>query len=102
MNKVEKEFCDKGIVQPDGSWIIFPKAIAVEFVEACRRESIGILGIDGFLLHPNSGIQLFQEYSIDFSSKFYPKMADFNCWDEAIMFLQNQSNEFHFEIVCDN
>ena len=101
MNKVEKEFWDKGIVQPGGLWIIFLKAIAIEFVEACRRESIEILGIDGFLLHPNNRIQPFQEYSIDFSSKSYPKKVEFNCWDEAKMFLQNQSNEFYFEIVCD-
>lgn len=42
MNKVEKEFWGKGIVQPGGLWIIFSKTIAIEFAEACRKELIEI------------------------------------------------------------
>jgi hypothetical protein len=100
MNEIEKKFWERGISQ--GLWVVFSREVAIEFVEACRKESIEIFGIDGFLLHPNNGIQPFMEYSIDFSSTSYPKKIDFNCWDEAIMFLQRQSNEFHFEIVCDD
>ena len=100
MNKVEKKFWERGVSR--GLWVVFPMDIAIEFVEACQCESIEILGIDGFFLHPNNRIQQFQEYSIDYTSKSYLKKDNFNCWNEAINFLKKQSNEFYFEIVCDD
>jgi hypothetical protein len=65
MNKIEKEFWEKGIFR--GTLIVFPKDIDIELIKACKRESVEILGIDGFLLHPDNGIQPFLEYSIDFT-----------------------------------
>jgi len=71
MNKIEKEFWGKGVSQ--GLWVVFPKDVAIEFIKACKRESIRILGIDGILLQPDERLQPFQECSIDFTSKPYVK-----------------------------
>ena len=59
MNNFKKKFWEKGVSRD--LWVVFSRDIAIEFVEACQNESIEILGIDGFLLHPNNRIQPFQE-----------------------------------------
>lgn len=101
MNKIEKQFWDKGLVQPSGLWAIFPKSVALEFVKECKNESIKILGIDGFFLYDDGAIQPSQEHSIDFTREPYSTLNDFNVWEATLNFLNMQSDELFFEIVCE-
>jgi len=101
MNKVENEFIEKGavIMRPSGKWFVMSKENSMEFVEACKKESIGILGIDGFYL-VEQGIQPSMENSIDFSDWNYKGSKDSHY--EAIKFLRERDEDLYFEIVCNS
>ncbi len=101
MNIVEKEFIAKGaaIMQPSGKWFVMSKKNSIEFIEACKKESIIILGIDGFYLRED-GIEPSMANSIDFSSSDYKGSKDF--YTASINFLQEKGEDLHFEIVCLN
>ena len=99
MNKVEEEFIKSGavIMRPSGKWFVMSKENSIKFVEACKKESIAILGIDGFYLR-KEGIQPSMANSIDFSSSDYKGSKDF--YKEAIIFLKARDENLYFEIVC--
>ena len=90
MNKVENEFIERGVVimRPSGKWFVMSKSHAMEFVEACKKESIVIIGIDGFYLR-DKGIQPSMANSIDFSSSDYKGNKDF--YAASISFLNESS-----------
>ena len=52
MNKVQIEFSGK--VLKRGAVEMYKKKDALEFVKACQREKIPILGVDGFYITPHS------------------------------------------------
>jgi hypothetical protein len=97
MNKVKKVFVSKGIIQP-GGWFILSKSDAMDFVSACKKENIVILGIDGFFLF-SDGIQPSIEHSVDFSTNHYMQKTD-SIYNDAIEFLKNTNENLFFEIVC--
>jgi hypothetical protein len=95
MNKVEKQFVDRaGVIFQPGGWFILSKANAIEFIEQCQKESIGILGFDGFFLREKGAIQPSMEHSRDYS---YVKTE---VYSTAIDFIKTCGDEMYFEIVC--
>ena len=99
MNKVEQEFIDKGLakMRPNGKWFILTREDSIAFVEACKKESIAILGIDGFYLREEK-IQPSMENGIDFTSSSYNNSK--GIYSDAIDFLNQRDRNMYFEIVC--
>jgi hypothetical protein len=99
MNKVQKKFIEEGLVrmQTGGLWFTMSKENAIKFVEECKKESIIILGIDGFYIRGKQ-IQPTMEFSIDFSSYTYKSLKD--CYEDSIDFLNKINEDLFFEIVC--
>ena len=102
MNKVEILFKDKGInIGTDLHPIyVYTKKNALQFIEECRKESINILGIDGFYIGKDY-IRPSMENSIDYSTESSQKL-NLDVHLESVKFLNAQSNELFFEIVCDD
>jgi len=111
MNKVEERFKDKGIMQ-SGGWFILPKKDAMALVEECEKESIGILGIDGFFVHEDGRLEPSLENTADFS--YFPSQIPFlesknpevvnakNVYEASRAFLKEKDDKMYFEIVCDD
>lgn len=93
VNKVEQIFIEK--VLERGGLFLYSRETALEFVKACRKENIDLLGIDGFSLIDNS-IQPSMADSIDFSSLF----LEGNVYRKAIDFLEIRPSDMVFEILC--
>ena len=95
MNKVEMQFANKALRR--GSILLFRKMDALEFVQACKKQDVDILGIDSFII-TDTTTQPSLEHSVDFSDgNFKPLVSIF---DEATSFLRKQDDRFYFEIVC--
>ena len=103
MNKVEKLFINKGavIMQPNGKWFVMSKQNSIKFIEACAKEQINILGINGFYLHENGGIESNMANSIDFTSSFY-KGDKKNIYENSRQFIESREDDLYFEIVCED
>jgi len=84
-------------MQPGGLWFILSKKDSIDFVEACRRESVRILGLDGFLISRES-IQSGLDDIIDFTSGSYEGSG--NYYDASIGFINSRRDDMYFEIVC--
>ena len=93
MNKVKLKFLDRAIVRP-GGWMVFSKCDAIEFIDACKKEQIPILGIDGFYIDEEHVLPAMAN-SIDYSTGD----TDDNKHEEAINFLLDQDESMYFEIV---
>jgi hypothetical protein len=93
MNRVEKVFKSKAVIK--GGIMLFPKDVAIQFIENCRTEGISILGIDGFYVTGDK-IQPSQDDSIDFSIE---SLVDTH--GKALNFINGRPNGVHFEIVCE-
>ena len=102
MNKVEEQFINKGavIMRPNNKWFVMSKQNSIEFIEACKKEKIRILGIDGFYLHENGGIEPSMANSIDYSSSSY-KGDKNNVYEDGRQFIQSRENNLYFEIICE-
>lgn len=96
MNRVEKIFFDRAVER--GGLLLFTKMIAIKFVEECKRQNLGILGIDGFYISENK-TQPSMENSVDFSSTYYIQKTQ-NIYSDALRFLQTKDENLFFEIVC--
>ena|SRR5688572_30544903 len=94
MNKVELQFLNRANVRP-GGWMVFSKSDAIEFIEACKKEQIPIIGIDGFYVGEDF-IQPSMANSIDYTTG---NNEYENKHEEAINFLLDQDEAMHFEIV---
>jgi hypothetical protein len=99
MNKVQQEFIDKGVVKmrPNDKWFVLDKDNAIDFVKACEKALISILGVDGFYLDEET-IQPSMENSIDFTTSSYKTSK--NVYFDAIAFLNQRDKSMYFEIVC--
>jgi hypothetical protein len=99
MNKIQQEFIDKGAVKmrPNGKWFVLSKENAIAFVEACKRASISILGVDGFYLSDEMILPSMED-SIDFTTPYYKTLKDI--YSDAIEFLNQRDKSMYFEIVC--
>ncbi|MCP5467925.1 MAG: hypothetical protein H7A32_01485 [Deltaproteobacteria bacterium] len=93
MSKLKELFKSKGILQP-GGWFILSKKEAIELIEACNKEKVQILGIDGFFLR-EKGIQPSLEHSVDFS-----ELELEEAYQRSLEFLNQQPEELFFEVVC--
>lgn len=111
MNKVEKLFKDKAVIQ-HGGWAIYTKRDAIDFISACKKENIGILGIDGFfrgkdISHPSipnllvtpDSIQPSMIDSIDFTTAPLKDTVQ-DVYSFSIDFLNKRNDRLFFEIVC--
>ena len=100
MNKVEEQFINKGavIMRPNNKWFVMSKQNSIEFVKACEKEQIQILGIDGFYLHENGGIEPSMANSIDFTSSTY-KGDKKNIYEISQHFILSRENDLYFEII---
>jgi|SRR3569833_682547 len=98
-NKIEAEFIEKGlaIMQSGDRWFILSKKNSIDFIEACRRQSVQILGVDGFVISA-AGKQSSLDDIIDFSSKSYK--GPLNYYDASIEFINDRPDDMYFEIVC--
>ncbi len=89
-------FKEKAIVK--GNLLLFSKENAKSFIEACREDNIGILGIDGFYLKGDA-IQPSSKDSVDFSSTHHRPKND-NRFEEAIEYVEERGDDQVFEITC--
>lgn len=94
MNKVKLQFLDRAIVRP-GGWMVFSKHDAIEFIDACKKEQIQILAIDGFYVGEDF-IQPSMANSIDYT---VDDADNENKHEQAINFLLDQDDSMYFEIV---
>ena len=97
MNKVELLFKQKGI-QRVGTYI-YPKQVAIDFINECRKFNIGILGIDALKIQ-GKFTQPSMNNSIDFTASPYRENIPENVWDAAVAFLKERDDIYYFEIVC--
>jgi hypothetical protein len=100
MNKIEDLFIREGLVQmrPNHRWFVMSRENSIRFIDACEKESIKILGIDGFYLHENGRIEPSMANSIDYSSQAELGINDI--YKEAWKFIQIRSDHLYFEITC--
>jgi hypothetical protein len=94
MNNVELIFKDKAIIR--GGLMLFTKNDALQFLKECQKQNLKILGIDSFILLGEK-IQPSMENSIDFSKTY--KTDNFETAEE---FIRTRSDDFYFEITCDD
>jgi hypothetical protein len=97
MNKVELLFKEKGIER--AGTFVYPKQVAIDFINECRKFNISILGIDALIIQ-GAFTQPSMVNSIDFTASPYRENKPENVWDAAIAFLQERDNTYHFEIIC--
>ncbi len=95
MNKVEMQFADKALRR--GGMLLFRKMDALNFVQACKKQGVDILGIDSFII-TDTTTQPSLEHSVDFSDGRFKPLVSIS--DEATSFLLKQDDHFYFEIVC--
>lgn len=97
MNKVELQFKDRVAIDR-GTYFLFAKRDAIDFVHECEKESIIILGVESFYKINEETIQPSMENSIDYSSfdKKQPPVA----YEKVIEFLNSKVDELFFEINC--
>lgn len=94
MNQVELSFKDKALVK--GGVMLFSKENAIQFIRACEKENLKILGVDSFLMFGEK-IQPSLENSIDFSTEGIGATV----FDQAAAFVKSKDDKFLFEIVCE-
>lgn|SRR5690554_5308178 len=99
MNKIELKFQLRAAIDR-GTYFLFIKDDAIDFIKECREENIEILGIDGFYKIDKETIQSSIENSIDFSSPSYTLKTD-SIYNDAIKFLKEREEILFFEIVCE-
>jgi len=92
--KLKAVFQNRGVMR--GGILFLRSDDAVALIEAARQAGIRVLGIDGFLLGPES-TEPSMEHSIDYSS--WPRQS--GCWTEASIFVRSQPSDFVFEVVLD-
>lgn len=98
MNEITRKFKSKVIVRGDMS--LFTKGNAISFIQACKENNIGILGIDGFYLFGDK-IQPSMDNSEDFSGYDYVSKTE-SIYTDAINFLNDRDEQLVFEIVTDS
>ena len=103
MNKVEKLFINKGavVMRPNNKWFVMSKQNSVKFIEACEIEKIRILGIDGFYLRENGGIESSMANSVDFTSLSYKGEKE-NIYAKSLQFIESREDDLYFEIICED
>jgi hypothetical protein len=85
-------------LRPYGITILTPSD-AVAMIRRAERDGVGILGIDGFILHPDGGTQPSMEHSCDYSVYGHPTES---VWSDAVAFVEkNAAFGLTFEIVLD-
>ena len=97
MNKIERNFLDTGKAKERNGIILFSKTDALDFIRQCEKDSIDILGIDGFYLKGDN-IQPSSENSIDFSSGNSKTVTD--VYNQSLDFISKRENELFYEIIC--
>jgi hypothetical protein len=96
MNAVEKLFESKAIKR--GLMLIYTKEDALQFVQECQKQNVGILGIDAFFLFPDTNaIQPSHADSIDFSSGSY---SGTDIYNDALTLINTREPSMYFEIIC--
>jgi hypothetical protein len=101
-------FKDKFLLDHPGT-VIFPKNIALDFVNECRKNDISILGIDAFLVGKNvtpiegfptseKSIQPLQDFSIDFSNQKFVNLSGEARYEMATALIKKSPDHIHFEI----
>jgi hypothetical protein len=92
MNKIDISFASKALIK--GGIYLYLKHDALQYVFACQKEDIPILGIDAFYITQKS-TQPSMEHSIDFSTH----LIDKSTFAEATKFLEGMPDSLYFEIV---
>ncbi|WP_426671588.1 hypothetical protein ACPPVU_10155 [Mucilaginibacter sp. McL0603] len=98
MNQIELLFKDKGVLRRNVN--VYPKQIAIDFINECRKHNIGIWGIDAFIIKENFH-QPSMNNSIDFTASPFKQEKPENVWDTAIAFLRERDDVYYYEIVCE-
>jgi hypothetical protein len=96
MQNLEAKFKSRAAINR-GSYILFTKAIALEFIDACEKEGAKVLGIDAFHKIDDETIRPDIENSVDFSSS--PLSGIENAYQSARDFLEKREDTLFFEIV---
>jgi hypothetical protein len=95
LQTITKQFEEKSIRV--GDMFLFRPSDALDFIEACYREKLQLLGVEGFKLVGNK-IQPFQEHSNDIADamisqnefyeqtrKFIEKRGELDLWFEVVV-----------------
>jgi len=79
--------------------LLLPREYAIAFIKECQKESIIILGIDGFYLTPTT-VQPSMDNSINFSDPESEEYKTKDRYQSSINFLEERDPKMYFEIVC--
>ncbi len=94
-NEIEREFESRGLVR--GGLLLMSAEVAIELIARYRERLIPILGIDGFVVGPDS-TQPDMADDIDFSTMD----AHVDSWRFSEMYLQSRiGNDRLYEIIVD-
>ncbi len=93
MNKIENLFKDRGVQR--GGIHLYSKYDALNFVEECYKQSVYILGIDGFYITEDI-TEPSIENSIDFT--ILPLKRE-DIFEMAKKFLDKREDSLFFEII---
>jgi hypothetical protein len=94
MNKVERIFMGRALNR--SGITLYAKQDALDFIEECNKNRIGLLGLDGFFI-TDTTTQPSLDDSVDFSND--PHLQ--NVYDKAIEFIKGRKDNLYFEIVCE-
>lgn len=97
MNSVELLFKEQGIKRV--GTFIYPKLVAIDFINECKKLKIGILGINALIIK-GKFTQPSMDNSIDFTASTSRQNPPENVWDAALKFLKEREDIYYFEIVC--
>ncbi|MEK7528605.1 MAG: hypothetical protein AAB592_02480 [Patescibacteria group bacterium] len=101
MNKVEESFKNRAFRTRGGEGLyLYSKSDALQFIEACKKENVKILGLDGFFLFGEK-VQPSIENSVDYSSIIHTHQPK-DIYSAALKFLETKDEKLFFEIVCAN
>jgi hypothetical protein len=96
MIDIARRFSGQAVVRP-GGLTVYPKLVAMDFINACKEAKVSLLGIDAFYLD-GEYIRPSMEDSIDFSSPYTKRERDI--YEFAVDFIEHRDPELFFEIVC--
>jgi hypothetical protein len=93
MNLIENFLLNSAILR-NGIYLLSQED-TIDFINLCRKEDIGILGIDCFLLGVD-WIQPIMDNSVDYSNTQVKKD---DIYFNAIKFVKEMDNKYYFEVT---
>ncbi|MBI4359967.1 MAG: hypothetical protein HY564_02655 [Candidatus Jacksonbacteria bacterium] len=92
--KIVQEFIKFGKLVKGGDFY-FPSKYAKRFIERSREEDSAILGIEGFLVHQDTGAM---EAKLDWIADYSPSFVPASHWEEYVKICYAKAEQFLNEL----